>query len=216
MGRHLNTNRSTALRLLTELEETGYVQRDPQTKRYSVVRGKFLELAARPSITPDRGKLINQTLARIRDETGDSSMFGVPTDQAMTYLGYYATRHVVGLSEGLGTVRPLHCSALGKAYLSTLDSADLERQLENLTYVGGTDKAASSAQELTARVDTARKEGYAMDLEETFYEVRCVAVPVRVDGSVIGAIGITGPATRMTIAKLRELGSYLKREVSSI
>jgi DNA-binding IclR family transcriptional regulator len=216
VGRKLGTNRSTALRLLSELEETGYIQRDPKTKHYSLGRSKFLRLAAKPVTTADSSQLINETAARIRDETGDSTIFGVPSDQTMTYLGYYATRHVVGLSEGIGAVRPLHCSALGKAYLSALDDVELESQIEGLTYAGGTEKAASSAEELRHLVDRARKDGYALDLEETFSEVRCVAVPVWIDGTVVGAIGITGPATRMTIARMRELGGYLKRQIAEL
>jgi DNA-binding IclR family transcriptional regulator len=164
----------------------------------------------------DRGKLINQMLSRIRDETGDSTIFGVPSEQNMTYLGYYATRQVVSLSEGVGAIRPIHCSALGKAYLSALPTADLEALLTQLNYRGGTEKAAHDQSELRELVLTARKDGYAMDLEETFNEVRCVAVPLIIQDQLVGAVGITGPTTRMTVTRIRELGSYLRRQLADL
>jgi DNA-binding IclR family transcriptional regulator len=216
VGRRLDTNRSTALRWLAELEATGYIRRDPKTKRYSTVPSRFLALATNAHIPVDRGKLINQTLARIRDETGDSTIFGVPAERNMTYLGYYATHQVVGLSEGVGTIRPIHCSALGKAYLSALPEDEFETRIARLDYVAGTEKAAHSEAELRKRVATARKDGYAMDLEETFNEVRCVAVPLTIQGQLLGAVCITGPTTRMTVTRIRELGNYLRRELADL
>lgn len=56
----------------------------------------------------------------------------------------------------------------------------------------------------------------SMGLEEDFEDVRCVAVPLRIRGSLIGAVGISGPATRLPISRLRELGRYVDRKVSSL
>ena len=216
LGRHLGMNRSTALRLLTDMVDTGYVRRDPQTKRYSTVTPKFLALVAHPALRQDHSHAVNRTLASIRDETGDSTVLGVPAEQEMIYLTYYATRHVVGLSEGVGTARPIYCSALGKAYLSGLDPAALEAKLGQLTLFGGSEHAATSLDDLRERVATARRDGYAMDLEETFDDVRCVAVPLWFDHSLVGAAGITGPATRLPVTRLRELGTYLKKKLTDL
>ncbi|MBO0821653.1 MAG: hypothetical protein J2P26_12480, partial [Nocardiopsaceae bacterium] len=68
---------------------------------------------------------------------------------------------------------------------------------------------AHSEAELRTRVIQAQKDGYALDVDETFEDVRCVAVPLHISGTVIGAVGISGPATRFAVARMRELGGYL-------
>lgn len=216
LARELDVNRSTALRLLGELTKTGYITRDQDSKEFATVPSRFLNLASRQDDYTDWSQIIDPILSEIRDEIGDATILGVPANQTMVYMAYFPTYHVVTVSEQLGTVRPMHCSALGKAYLSALSPERLERELEELTYVGGTAQAAHGPAELRQRVVEAREAGYAMDLEETFEDVRCVAVPLRIRGSLIGAVGISGPATRFPISRMRELGRYIDRKVSPL
>jgi DNA-binding IclR family transcriptional regulator len=216
LARRLGINRSTALRLLSELVETGYVRRDSETKRFATVPSRFLNLIARQDQHADWTQIIDPILAEIRDETGESTILGVPTGHTMVYLAYFPTFHVLAVAEQLGTVRPMHCSALGKAYLSALDPGALDSELDRLPYVGGTDRASHSEAELRARVLLSREDGYALDLDETFDDVRCVAVPLRVRGSLAGAVGISGPVTRFAMPRMRELGGYLIQKLSGL
>ncbi len=216
LGRELGTNRSTALRLLAELVDTGYVLRDQATKRYAVATAKILALAPSTQLPLDWSQAVNPVLREIRDETGDSAILGVPVELNMMYLAYYPTTHVVSVSEGVGALRPMHCSAQGKAYLSALSDDDLDDFLGRLSYSGGSDLAAKTPEDLRERVAQAGKDGYAMDLEETHEGVRCVAVPLKIRGSLVGALGITAPIGRMSVARMRELGAYLKTRVGTI
>ena len=51
-----------------------------------------------------------------------------------------------------------------------------------------------------------RRLGYAVDDEEFDIGVRCIAVPVfDFRGKLAGAIGVSGPATRVTLARLPEM-----------
>ena len=59
-----------------------------------------------------------------------------------------------------------------------------------------------------------RRRGYAVDDEETFDGVRCVAAPVRNHrDEIIAAMGISGPATRLTPSRLHQYGAFV-RELS--
>ncbi|MFI7613499.1 IclR family transcriptional regulator [Nonomuraea terrae] len=207
LARELDVNRSTALRLLGELVATGYVARSPATKRYATVAAKFYGLIQAPEA--DWSQIVDPVLASIRDECGDATILAVPAKDTMVYLGFFPTRHMVAVSEQLGTIRPMHCSALGKAYLSALDDDALDAQLARLSYVGGTEHAAKGPIELRRRVEEAREVGYAVDRDETFEGVRCVAVPARIRGTLIGAAGISGPSSRLPDSRVDELGRYL-------
>ena len=215
LARLLRVNRSTALRLLTELVATGYVARD-EAKRYATVPSKFFGLVALREPHADWSQLIDPVLAAIRDDCGEATMLGVPANGAMVYLAFFASRQVVAVSEQLGTVRPMHCSALGKAYLSALDPAALDAELGRLSYQGGTDRAAKGPIELRGRLDEAREAGFAVDRGETYDGVTCLAAPVRVRGTLIGAVGVSGPSSRLPEAAIRELGRRLARDLSDV
>lgn len=216
LARVLGVNRSTALRLLAELVATGYVARDEGSKRYATVSMKFYGLIAMHEPHADWGELIGPILSAVRDDCGEATMLGVPANGTMVYLAFFPSRHAVAVSEQLGTVRPMHCSGLGKAYLSALDPASLDTELGRLSYRGGTELAAQGPIELRRRLETAHASGFSVDRNETFHGVTCIAAPVRIRGSLIGAAGISGPSGRLPDARIEELGERLVRELSGL
>ncbi len=143
-------------------------------------------------------------------------MLGVPANGIMVYLAYLPSRYAVAVHERIGTTRPIHCSALGKAYLSALDGATLDLELGRLSYTGGTDRAAKGPLDLRTRVDAARSRGYAIDREETFAGGSCVAAPATIGGVLIGAIGISGPTSRLNDEVIVQLGTRLCEEIGRL
>ena len=194
IGRSLHVDRSSALRLMSELEQTGYVTRDVGSKRYANVPARFYGLIATHDDHADWSEIVDPALSELRDEFGEAAIMGVPANGTMVYLAFFPSVHIVAVRERLGTTRPMNCSALGKAYLSALPDHELDTELAVLSYGGGTHLAAHSRAELRERVEVARARGYATDHNETFEGGTCVAAPVRIGGSLIGAIGLSGPS----------------------
>jgi DNA-binding IclR family transcriptional regulator len=210
----LGVNRSTALRLMGEIEQLGYVVREPGTKCYAIASARFYPFISSSPDHLDWSMVVDPVLAGLREEFGEAAILGVPANGTMVYLAFYASIHVVMVRERLGTTRPMHCSALGKAYLSALDDDTLDAELAQLDYQGGTELAARGPIELRKRLEEARRLGYAVDRDETAEGARCVAVPARIGGTLTGAIGLSGPSTRFGDARIAEMGRRL-REVSA-
>lgn len=213
LARLLGINRSTSLRLLQELEAAGYVARDPESKVYAPRTPWLWGMVASTTDHVDVSEILGPILSRLRDEFGEAMAFAVPVKGAMVYVLYFPSGHQIALREQLGTVRPMHCSALGKAYLSAQDPASLDIELGRLDYSGGTAKAAHGPMELRSRLMIAAEQGYAIDAGETFDGSACVAVSVRLRGSLIGAVGCQGPASRLDEQLLRKIGERIKEEV---
>jgi DNA-binding IclR family transcriptional regulator len=216
VARRFDVNRSTSLRLLNELEAGGYVQRDPATLHYRILPQRFYALVTNSDDHWDVMTVVNPLLARLQERSGEASMLGVPAPRSMVYMAYYPSSHPVGVRERIGTVRPVHSSALGKAYLSTLEDDLLERELEGLTFQGGTEHAPHDAPALRRHIEAARERGYALDEDETFPGVSCVAAPARIGGSVIGSVGISGPSSRLDADALARLGALIASELAVI
>jgi IclR family KDG regulon transcriptional repressor len=216
IARRFTVNRSTSLRLLNELTAGGYVTRDAVTLHYRIVPQRFYPLVSNSDDHWDVMTVVNPLLARLQKHSGEATMLGVPAPRSMVYMAYYPSVHPVAVREQIGTVRPLHTSALGKAYLSTLDPALLESELDTLTFQGGTERAPKDRDALREEVDAARERGFAYDVEETFLGVSCVAAPARIGRSVIGSIGITGPSLRMTAEALSRFGAVIVAEIAAV
>ena len=215
-ARATGVNRSTALRLLQDLEATGYVARDAVTKHYSTVPTRFFALVAAHQDHADWSEAIDPVLAELRDETGEATVLGVPANGAMVYLAYFPSTQLVAVRERLGTVRPMHASALGKAYLAALPTSTLDVELGRLNFEGGSPQAAKGPIELRERLNTARELGYAIDRNETFDGVACVAASVRIGSTLIGAIGVSGPSSRFTDDRIAEIGARVRERAGSV
>jgi IclR family acetate operon transcriptional repressor len=209
----LGVNRSTALRLMADIEALGYVRRDPETKTYTIAAARFHPFTAAGGDHLDWSMVIDPILAELREEFGEASIMGVPANGTMVYLAFYPSVHLIMVRERLGTTRPMHCSALGKAYLSALDDRALDSELALLTYQGGTDKAARGPIDLRTRVEEARRRGFAVDRDETAEGATCIAVPARIGGTLVGAIGLSGPSHRIGEERIAVMGQRLS-EVS--
>lgn len=213
LARALGVNRSTGLRILQSLQGAGYVTRDPQTRRYSSVPERLYSLVANHDDHWNWFEQVQPVLVALRDRFGEATLHAVPANGSMVYMAFYASLHPIAVREQIGTVRPMHCSGLGKAYLAGLDSSKLDQELGQLSYLGGTDRAPRGPIELRAQVEEARARGYALDVGETFDDVVCVAAPARIGGVLVGAAGISGPAARLPVARLDEIGVILVKEL---
>jgi DNA-binding IclR family transcriptional regulator len=209
IGRLLGVDRSSALRLMTELETTGYVVRDGATKRYANVPARFYGLIATHDDHADWSEIVDPVLSELRDEFGEAAIMGVPANGTMVYLAFFPSVHMVAVRERLGTTRPMHCSALGKAYLAALPKSELDAEMALLTFRGGTSAAARTPAELKERLESSRARGYGIDRNETFDGGTCVAAPVWIGGTLIGAIGLSGPSGRFTDDRIRAMGERL-------
>jgi DNA-binding IclR family transcriptional regulator len=203
----LGVNRSTGLRLLQELEALGFVARDLGTKSYRVVSERFLPMVS--GLHYDWQELINPVLERCRREVGESTIFAIPVNGVMVHVSFYVSSHIIAVREQIGTVRPIHASAIGKAWLSALPEDQLEQEIANLDFAKGSPKAIKTEDELRRHVTIARERGYATDIEETLIGASCVAAPSWVGDLPVGAVAISAPSSRMDAERIERYGHLL-------
>jgi DNA-binding IclR family transcriptional regulator len=101
-------------------------------------------------------------------------------------------------------MNPLYCTALGKVLLAFGD-VEIPDRLEQFT-----PRTIKNKKVLREHLQKVRKMGYAVDDEEFDPGVRCIAVPVfDFRDKVVGAIGISGPSTRITQERLPRLAGIV-------
>lgn len=115
------------------------------------------------------------------------------------------------MSSYVGARAPLHCTALGKAILSTMEEGQIRSLYEGQTLEAVTPRSITSLEALLAQVAQAREAGYAVEREESNDNVCCVAVPLRNrEGRALYALSVSAPSFRMDEEALLRSAGLLK------
>jgi DNA-binding IclR family transcriptional regulator len=138
-------------------------------------------------------------LEELSRETGESGHFGVRMGDAVVVIARTSGPGAFQLTERVGVVRPVHCTALGKIILAALRPDQVKRTLERIELKPSTESSITDAAVLLKEIEEIRRTGIAFDDGEFNAEVRCIAVPVMdFTGQIIGALGISGPIWRLS------------------
>jgi len=201
----LRIDKGAASRMMQTLVAAGYATQNAK-RRYQ--GGPKLRGRAAPPGPPVRERA-RPLLERLHAATGETAHLAIRADDRVLYLDKVETDLPLRVDRPVGTLSPLHCTALGKIFLA-FGEAPVPR-----TLAGYTNRTAMDLDALKAALARIVADGYAVDDEEFAVGIRCVAAPLRdVGGRVIAAIGISGPTARITAAHLKSYGS-LAIEVAS-
>ena len=111
----------------------------------------------------------------------------------------------------IGARVPLYCTAVGKILLAYMTEREQEEYFKTSELIARTRNTITDPIQLMREFSSIKRDGYSIDDEETELGVRCIAAPVRDHaGDVVAAISVSGPSTRLTNPKIRELEPLLK------
>jgi len=193
----LGIPRSSTHALMTSLVETGLLS-SPGRGRYRL-GWRIVELYETMRAGMDLRGAAAPVLAKLNEETGETTNLGVLDRGQVLYLDKVAARHqlsVYGLRPG-SRLEP-HCNALGKALLAFTNPVQVNQIITAHPLNRFTDSTFTFPKRLLAAVDDVCRVGVAYEDEEVVDEVACVACPVKDPfGAVVAAISLSVPAHRM-------------------
>lgn len=197
LAKRLGLAKSTAHRLASTLVRERLLERSAHDGKYRLGLLLF-ELGSLVRRKMDVSTEARPLLKALMEKTGETVHLGVLDDQSVLYVNRIESRRAIRMGFGLGFRAPLHCTALGKALLAFRPPPFIEAVI-----AGGlakrTDRTIAAPQALRQELAAVRARGYAVEDEEIEAGLRSIAAAVRNDaGDVIAAIGIAGPAHRMT------------------
>jgi DNA-binding IclR family transcriptional regulator len=198
LSKLVGLHNSTTFHLARTLASLGYLRQDKESKRYRIGRPLFA-LAASALDEIEMVHVATPVLEDLSRETGESGHFGVRMGDAVVVIARTSGPGAFQLTERVGVVRPVHCTALGKIILAALRPDQLKRTLERIELKPSTENSITDAAVLLKEIEEIRRTGVAFDDGEFNAEVRCIAVPVLdFTGQIIGALGISGPIWRLS------------------
>ncbi|MDJ1433638.1 IclR family transcriptional regulator [Halostagnicola sp. A-GB9-2] len=214
LATELGHSKSTIHSHLRTLCEREIIVREDDGYRLSL---RVLDMANHVRKQVENYDVIREETDELAAETGEIAQFGMEEHQKISYLYKANGDRAVVTASRVGTQQPLHSTSLGKTVLAFLPPERTEALIESIDYTTSTAKTVTCRDELLEELERTRERGYAIDDEENFEGLRCVAAPVRDGDSVMGAISITGPSSRFTDERLHDdLSKYVMRAANVI
>jgi len=198
IANQLHLDKGNTHRLLKVLQARGYIQQDPETRRYRPT-AHLVGLAGAILRDIDLRSAAEAPCDELLAATGESVHAAQLTSEGIVYVLQRRGLHRVSVNTEVGATAPLHATASGKAVLAFLPEERL-RALVQEPLERFTSRTHGSFEDLVLDLELVRRRGYAVDDEELNHDVRCVAAPVfDINGEVYGSIGVSGPTQRIGV-----------------
>ena len=184
--------KSTVIRLASILVDRRYLERAPDAESLRIgvrafeigsiyIQATSLEAEARP------------IMARLAGETGQTANLGILDRGDLVHIAIEPPDRPLRYWATIGKREDAHYTGLGKVLLAALADDQLDQHLAERELARATDRTITDPGALRAELARVRRQGYAIDDEESNLGIRCVAAPV-IDrsGAAAAAISISG------------------------
>jgi DNA-binding IclR family transcriptional regulator len=192
VSKRVGIHKSKAYSILNTLQRFGFINRDFESKTYSLGTG-LLFLSNKVLSTLDVRKAVEPFLARLARESESTAFLGLISHLEVFVVAKDEGDQDIGLTIRLGHRFPLAWGAHGKAIVAFLESEDREQVLasEKLYFHGSS--ASFDATRLKKELAECRKKGFAVDPGKMQRGINAVASPAfGPGGKVIGSIVLLG------------------------
>ncbi len=207
----LGSGKGTLSKILATLGREGFVWQDPLTGRFHL-GWRLLALAFGHAERVGLPALCQPILQAVADETDELVQLAVVEGEQVLFVakaeGPGQRMRMVPL---VGVAPPVHATASGKVWLAHLPEPEALAVIRRHGLPRVTARTVTSSARLLAQLRAARAEGFAIVDEELVEGGRAVAVPIMVAGRPVGAVAVSGPTFRLSVARLRRLAPRLKR-----
>jgi DNA-binding IclR family transcriptional regulator len=214
LARRLNLQKSGVHRIVRALASKGFVQQRAN-RRYSLGL-RVLELGNMYRLRLDLARNAEPILRPLSERmNANAHLARMENSEVLDLLRVeYPTPLRVTRSPMLR--RPAHCTALGKVLLAFGPDEQLQRVLRRgLSRM--TAKTITHPERLHAELERIRERGYAVDDEEFYPGIRCIAAPVfDEDGKITAAMSVSGLITHVTEDRVPQFGDAVMHAAAAL
>jgi DNA-binding IclR family transcriptional regulator len=198
IARSLDLAKGTTHGILRTLQHVGFVEQDRVSGRYQLGAALLHLGTSYLDIYELRCRSINWA-DPLAARSGEAVRIGTVLDGRVLVVHHVFRPDDTFQTLDIGTLLPLHASALGKVLLAYRAAAAPATELERFTR-----RTVSSPRELAAALDQVRAAGWGAEIEELTLGEAAIAAPIRGHGGlVVGAIGVSGLVERICDTRYR-------------
>ncbi len=200
----LGLTKSNTHRLLHTLIEEGFVKQDGEKGLYSATL-RLWEMGSRIVADLDLMGIARTPMQELSDKVGETIHLSVLDGLEVIYVDKIEATQAVRAYTNIGARAPAWAVATGKAMLAHIPAAE-EALIASARRKRFSPKTLVTKDSLRAEFARIRETGIAFNNGEWRPDVCGAASPIRdARGSVIAALGISGPAIRLNAERLQGL-----------
>jgi IclR family acetate operon transcriptional repressor len=209
LSRMLKQPKASVFRILYTLSQLGYVRQDPGSGLYQLTEkvGWFAPDDFRETLKGAARPFMERLLSRFEQTVN----LGILNHEQILNVVILEGLRSIRMTATVNTYSPVHSTALGKSILCTLAPLEVEHILKKKAPQRLTQKTITSLPGIMRALRTVRRQGFAVDDEETEVGVRCVATPILdSEGRAIAAISISGPISHIRGTRIQTMAHVLR------
>lgn len=195
IANHYGIDKGTVSRIMQTFEKHGMVAKNVDNFKYRVSNGT-LQLSHNVLLNNRVVAIARPTLHVIADMTDATARLCMLDGKQVFIVDQTRKRHGGDVNDAdiPGTMKPMHCSAIGKTLLANMPEATAIAWIEKMPLTAYTENTLTDKEAILAELEQIRQRGYALNLAEFSDRAYCVAVPVFCEDNEPPkyAIGITG------------------------
>jgi DNA-binding IclR family transcriptional regulator len=207
---------STIHHILSTFLPYDYISQDPETKKYSL-GFKFLSLGKVILDNIDVRRIANPHLRQLHQECNEAVHLAILRDGKVVYIDKIDKSGGLSLATYIGFSTDPHAAAGGKVLIAELPPNQIIQIYKDRPLKKYGKKTITNLNKLLKELKKIKDQGYAVDDEEYYEGVRCVAAPIKAGGQTLAAISITGSIFTMTMERINnELKELLVKATEKI
>lgn len=215
----LDENKSTVFSILKTFESRGYIEQNPANGKYKLGI-KLVTLGFMILEGMDLLEIVKPVLKELVNRFSETAYLAIWNENYPILVDKVEGTNSLRMSDPIGRHYPLHCTAIGKLFLSSLSNEQIKKMIEIARLPKYTDNTIITYEDLMIEIERIREKGYAVNQSEEELGVLCIGTPIRNhEGKIIAAISISGAETRLNKERTKEeiISCLLKysREISN-
>jgi DNA-binding IclR family transcriptional regulator len=193
---------STTYRLLGSLTRDGFVDYEPEGRRYHLGL-RIFQLGQRVSNHHGFAGTAMPILRRVTERTGEATILSVRDGLHHLTVSKVDGPQIFRVTSDPGHLGSLSTTAVGKALVAFAEDGERERLLAELPLEALTPRSITDRDAFRAEVEDVRRRGYAVMDEENEAGMRAVAVPLlNSQGHALASLATAVPVFRLSLEEL--------------
>jgi DNA-binding IclR family transcriptional regulator len=210
LSESLRMSKSTVHRLLSSLEQVGFIERGPQAGSYRLGM-KLFELGSLVQNRMHLRQVALHYMTELVERTGETSFLFILDGSHALCIERVEGKHVQSLAIKVGGHLPLNAGGASRVLLAFAPEQVREAYLANGPFPRFTAHTITAPNELRADLEEIREEGYALSYEDVTIGVAALGVPLfDYRGEVIGGLSLSGITPRWTSSHIADMLVELK------
>ena len=193
---------STTYRLLGSLTRDGFVDYEPDGRRYHLGL-RIFQLGQRVSNHHGFAGTALPVLRRVTEQTGEATILSVRDGHHHLTVNKVDGPQMFRVTSDPGHLGSLSTTAVGKALVAFAEDAEREKLLAELPLEPLTEKSITDRDAFRAEIELVRRRGFAVMDEENELGMRAVAVPLlNHQGHAFASLATAVPVFRLGLEGL--------------